>query len=536
MSLSKTIVLTFGALASALAAPHSPVEPSHEAAKDNAYRIFNAIHSAGRQWGSSLNHNGFSFFPAVMPKGTLTYHGARTPDPPTNPEWLAFEVEHAENFALSFRYRGSFPNVTEPGDDDDDDEVKIMRGYLHTYRANRDLNLLYVDGMSAGKTDMGTLDSQDLVLRGNHTKGDGIFEEWDRAVDLCDIVTAWGFDGIMRDEIGFEVIHCDFSNGLDLISATRTYLMEDKVGGGRDMRAFQWTRAVAERYHDIGGDRLRIDFSSMVSGFFFPINVSSTNPDRPDLIRLAAASLSELKDIKTHLHEVTTQPRRFNVNWQALVDMITTRFGERFALMGSDTVTASWFVDELEAATLLYVNAPPLPDEETMVSANDHEKLNETEEAIDRCSGHYLLPSLLQKEAWSLEDELIYTAICTVMKDICNNLFTMRMLFLELDLEEAGAYRINKGLDEDQLALVFEISKPMLQSLMEGLDWTMWKAVRRCPVGEIDFIAMWPFGSEEDHWHPACRSVENMADIRFGYWTDRDLGFNPDAPLVNDEL
>lgn len=534
-----TIALTFIALASALVASHSPIEPSHDAAKDNAHHIFNALHSAGRQWGSSFYHNGFSFFPAVMTKGTLTYHGGFAPEPPTHPEWLAFEIEHAENFASSRRVHHwpsgppGPPNATGLGDYGD---YKIIRGYLHTYRASRDLNLLYIDGMSAGKTLMGTLDSQDLIMRENNTKDGDLFEEWDRAVDLCDVVAAWGYDGIMRDELGFEAIYCDFSNGLELLSATRTYLAEDKVGSFGDMGGFQWVRAAAERYHGIGGDRVRIDFSSMVSGFFFPINISSTDRDRPDLIRLAAASLSELKDIKTHLCDVATQPRRFNVNWQALVDMVVTRYADRFALMGSKDVTVSHFIDELEAATLLYVHAPPTPGDETMMSAAEYEKANETEKAIDSCGNHYLLSALVQREDWSLEDELIYTAISTVLREVCNNLFTMRTLFLEQVVGEVHSYKIDKEGDKDGLRTAFDMSKPLMRSMMHGLGWSVWKTTRRCPVDEVPFIATWPFGSNKDHWHPGCRSIKTLAHPTSGYWFDGILQLKPDAPLANDEL
>jgi hypothetical protein len=66
-----------------------------------------------------------------------------------------------------------------------DDDLDIMEGYLHIYRTTRPLtNLLYIDGMSAGKTSMGTLDTQDLVLRnssdGNPTGGDYV-----RGQELC---------------------------------------------------------------------------------------------------------------------------------------------------------------------------------------------------------------------------------------------------------------------------------------------------------------------------------------------------------------
>lgn len=65
----------------------------------NANHIFNAIHSSMRQWGSSLNHNGMSFFLATVPAGTPLYHGTSSEDFVKGIEWLAFEAEHASIFA-----------------------------------------------------------------------------------------------------------------------------------------------------------------------------------------------------------------------------------------------------------------------------------------------------------------------------------------------------------------------------------------------------------------------------------------------------
>ncbi|ESZ89598.1 hypothetical protein SBOR_10019 [Sclerotinia borealis F-4128] len=171
---------------------HQSSDPSIENARVNAPAVFNAIHSSMRQWGSSLKHNGMSFFPATVPKGTLLYHGTHTPEPVKGMEWLAFEVEHAEMFARPRRGHvpgsrpggghGHGPGKGPPpharmdsrpksphggnvhGDAEDKDEDS--HGYLHTYRTSRSLTkLLYIDGMSAGKTSMGTLDSTDYVIR-----------------------------------------------------------------------------------------------------------------------------------------------------------------------------------------------------------------------------------------------------------------------------------------------------------------------------------------------------------------------------------
>ena len=70
---------------------------SHHVA--NANHIFNTIHSSMRQWGPSLNHNGMSLFLAVVPEGTILYHGTNLPDAESGMEWVAFERDLALQFA-----------------------------------------------------------------------------------------------------------------------------------------------------------------------------------------------------------------------------------------------------------------------------------------------------------------------------------------------------------------------------------------------------------------------------------------------------
>src|SRR3989337_57534 len=87
--------------------PHVEAHKTH--AHDNAPQIFNALHSSLRQWGSSLQHNGMSFFPASIPEHTLLYHGTGSPTPPEGMEWLAFEIEHAQMFARPTMPGGRHP-------------------------------------------------------------------------------------------------------------------------------------------------------------------------------------------------------------------------------------------------------------------------------------------------------------------------------------------------------------------------------------------------------------------------------------------
>ncbi|KAJ4267230.1 hypothetical protein NW762_003332 [Fusarium torreyae] len=525
------------------------IQPSHEYARDRAHMVFNAIHSAGRQWGSALYHNGFGFFPATVPEGAIFYHGSRQNVTPSGPEWLAFDIEHAENFARSSRGRrrrrppqtrpppgdkkpgkGKGPPEDQefreelrrrsehseidydPGDPDDNAPVNF-RGYLHTYQANRELNILLIDGMSAGKTKMGTLDSQDILLRENNTKEDEM-DEWHRALDLCDIATKWGFDGFSRIEIGVEIIKCDFNSGLDLVSMTRTELIDNMIGNV-GLGIFQWIRAVGERYNGIAGDRLRIDFSSMVSGLFFPINISSTIAERPDLMRLGAATLDELKDIKAYLKDVWQQPRRFTVNWQGVADLIIDRYSKRLALMAYESLPSHYFVDEIEDATLIWVDAPSLPDD---VSMTEQEK-NRTADGIEQCRIHYLRPVLLAKKRWSLEDELIYTSIDTVLATICQELFSVRSRLLQASGSSLNDYRITGDRkDNPELNKAVEDGRVAIQRLKDSLGWSIWKQPQPCTPDEISVIAMWPFGTKEDHWHPGCRSIDVVQNPSDSYW------------------
>ncbi|KAJ4859759.1 hypothetical protein T069G_04747 [Trichoderma breve] len=475
----------------------SPIRPSHDSAKANANHIFNAIHSAGRQWGSSLNHNGFGFIPVVVPAGTLLYHGGYFEDPPDRFEWLAFEVEHAENFVrVPNRGRvGCGDEQPHPPSSDQkllgqpetgpgDCEEGRVRGYLQTYQTTRDVRLLYLDGTSAGKSPMGTLDSQDEVLCPSNDSDRGFGGEMYRAKCLCDLVTEWGWDGIMRMEIGFEAIYCNFSAGLHLDSSVRTIIPEERLKPDGYMITYLWSRAAAERYDDIGGDRVQMDFSSMISGFFFPINVSNTDPDRPDLIRLGAAKREHLKDIKTYIQSAVEEPKKFNVNWQAVVDMIITRFSKRLAAMASTNVSTDLFIGELEGAIMTYLEAPRLPGDITV--AEDDDGKNRTAEAVDRCASHYLKPALLSQKDWTLSDSLIHTALGVASPDV-----------------EADAYFIKRDVKKD-------------------LAWTTWKKPQLCDVDQILLTAMWPFGDSVDHFNPGCVSVQNVTARRRNYWTPHE--------------
>jgi len=139
---------------------------------------------------------------------------------------------------------------------------------LHTYAALRPLRLLYIDGVSAGKTANGILDSQDCILLA-------------AAAGLCELAAQEReerVDGFVRIEGGFEVVLCEFERRLDVVRIARA--REDGDGDGnqggneaceRDM--MQYYKAIAARYDTIGGGRVVLDYEHFVAAYTYPIDL-----------------------------------------------------------------------------------------------------------------------------------------------------------------------------------------------------------------------------------------------------------------------
>ncbi|KAI2612451.1 uncharacterized protein GGS25DRAFT_475424 [Hypoxylon fragiforme] len=472
--------------------------PDPESARKNGPQIFNAVHNAMREFGSALHHNGMSLFPGTISEGVLLYHGSPTTEVPETFEWLAFEIDHAETFA-----RGPFglpkttrlEHYTEPPPPKGGRppkpppfERRPGPGYLHVYQATRPLNILYIDGTAAGKTDMGTLDTQDILLAGNRSTVP--FAEWDRARDLCSLAAEWNIDGLVRMEPGFEVIHCDFTDGLRLLYVNQEPAMD--APGAPDngwINVFEWMRAAASRYYGIGSSRVVLDYSAMVSAFFYPLNLTNPNPKRPELPRLLGTSDAEMHAVKKHVSAAVARSlsqKQTPVDWQGVTDMIVTRYARRLLFIAE---TDSLDIVRSEVNNLLTVHID--------FSGN------KTDEgftfARQRCTDFYLQPVQVRTP----EDELIYAAIENTTATICKALFDTRQLLVE-------------GHVADE-ATALSATKQLFGSLMETLRWAEWKDCGPCRSDEVCFIAMWPFGNVEDHDNPSCLNYSIVRD-RNNYW------------------
>ncbi|KAF7343519.1 hypothetical protein MSAN_01972200 [Mycena sanguinolenta] len=173
--------------------------------------IFDAVNSLQQHWPHTRYRNGtiyarHSIVPGTVPVGTLLYHGRADSELPDTPEWTSTDPEHAFPFA-------------EDSAVDGEDNSTLAGGWLLTLVATRPLKVLYFDGSSAAKIPGGgAVDTQDLLIWGTVDPARW-FDEAERLDDLCAWGTQFGLDGFLRMEMDFEIMLCDFSRGVEVVSA-----------------------------------------------------------------------------------------------------------------------------------------------------------------------------------------------------------------------------------------------------------------------------------------------------------------------------
>lgn len=496
---------------------------SHAQDLQNANHIFNAIHSSMRQWGSSLHHNGMSFFVASVPAGTQLYHGRSDNNTVKGMEWLAFEPEHAQFFAHPRGCGGrppgppggkppSGPGGGPPGDrspppaDDKhrrprgrkqsplgagDPEVHSLKskdpsdcyGWLYTYNTKRDLQFLYVDGLSAGKSDRGTLDAEDYVLLNRTDYPDG-FGERERAQGLCKkLRDEWGtkLSGVIRMEAGFEIIMCSFEDTVNEVYRTKV------LGGGDPMSPsggehFTFMKAIASRYQGIGMNRVTLDYDRIATAYKH-IEVPLANEEH----RLVNASELVLEKIWRDVYDTIFDetPHRFSgVNWQVVADMLVARWSDFLQSVLETDVSKT---QKDLTANLGFMLRPFI----------DGADRNATEEA-HRCSRQFLSVAIPYS---SLSGEhtssLAQQAVTGISLKICKTLVDTH-----IDTKSSLEQRVGA-----------------IEELVEYLQWTSFKQCRGCAIDEVCMTAIWPFGTEEDHYKPSCKNATGGAEDRnHSYW------------------
>lgn len=462
--------------------------PSISNAIKNAPHIFNTINGAMRQWGPSLKHNGMSFFPVTIAENTTFYHGDVNNATLSEIEWLAFEIEHAEYFTgkvplLNKTIQQPYPNIAQ-------EEEKLVVGYFRNYRTTRTLrNLLYLDGQSAAKSTLGTLDTQDnVLLKDVNFKGDPGFQDLNRVSSICKLMPH--LEGIVRMELGFELILCNTSQSIQLISMVSRVGKWQHKDGEDAFFSGEFMRGVSLGYSGVGAGKVLIDYSSMVSAYFYPLNLTNPIAERARLPRIPTDDVEGIERLREDVLAIFdgSQRAQGKIDWQAITDSIVRRYSDRLAYMKNNKSNRTEMLFELNILLERFI---------------DHSTQNLTV-AQELCTAEYLLP--VGPRPTSLTEEMIYEAFIVVSGKICSVLLKAREKLMERD-------------DSDVASEV----KQLIDGLMKWLDWSTWLECGKCDWNEVCVVAIWPWGSKEDHEHPRCYEITE-AWGGTGYW-DFDLGF-----------
>ncbi|KAF2149009.1 hypothetical protein K461DRAFT_211179, partial [Myriangium duriaei CBS 260.36] len=391
------------------------------------------------------------------------------------------------------------------GNHDGDEEPRPPsdKGYLHTYRTKHPLRLIYVDGQSAAKSTKGTLDTQDLVIRdpskryypgGNSEtpplfrslrRGAGPMGELERASEMCAVAnTAWDgkIHGILRMEMGFEIILCSFAHHLDLVSINtvtfRGNSSDAPPPGHNHEQMMVYMKAVAARYDGIGNHRVILDYDHMVSLYNYG-DLLYFNEQGLPRVNNKSTSLSSARDAIT---AIAKDDDGEIYDWQGIADMLVSRYNDNIQYLASGLMANK---DEI----LSLVDAVMKPFVNIDDPSPDHE--------VEACTAQFwpqdLYPVTSGKNLSAAAQSVRHVAstICKTFSDARNATDAISALTQFKELEK-------------------------------WLDWSTFKRCRGCKVDEVCVLPIWPMGTYQDYMMPNCQNKEQLGRFRGEdtYWND----------------
>ncbi|KAG2083533.1 hypothetical protein BD769DRAFT_621711 [Suillus cothurnatus] len=256
-------------------------------------------------------------------------------------------------------------------------------GWHLTLAATRPLRVLYFDGSSAAKISEGTMDTQDIIAWGE-VQPKRCFDEPSRIKDLCSWGKEFGIDGFARMEMDFEVMLCDFTAGVEVVSFLHVrispkhefpYLphlpsppslpspslpphfptppsspfpsrlpspprFPSPPPPDSDIwvRAFEVMHSGSWHNRYPGDSRIVLDLTGLVSLYDIAL-APSLVPVRAGLerwdYRVLGISSEDISQVKRRLTEVIGRPHSVNsgIDWETLIHVIIKRYADRLELM-----------------------------------------------------------------------------------------------------------------------------------------------------------------------------------------------------------
>ncbi|KAI0060147.1 hypothetical protein BV25DRAFT_986639 [Artomyces pyxidatus] len=494
------------------AAPKIPWDaPPDPDSADNA--LFSAVSSLLQRWPNTLYKNGHVIVPATIPIGTPLHHGRITEEVPTVPEWAGFDFEHAYLYCR----RGPC--------------------YVVSLITTRDLRLAYFDGSSSIKWGNGTLDTQDVLTWGKPLAG-RCADESQRIEELCAWGKAFGIDGFLRMSYNFEVMLCDFSAGLEVISV-QNYLPKSVPDGEyEDVHEFGdlsqsnaraqtrkqscpplpgpssigpqpgppegWRGSLPEgftfdfqplvtgswRNRSPGETRVHADYSGLVT--FYDMALTSLIAPRRGVPRQnhRLLGISANDSARVHAELVEVFGRRTSgsgADWGSVTGVIMERYAGRLDTLrytlepaASPNATRQAALVRFQLLTMLvpYMTTDSVPTNVSWTSS-----------IVERCSTpstSYLPAALLQLTP---QERRIHGSVQGTLHEICR----------KLTLMWADAFDIEAA-SEERAVTALENWRAHVKELMDWLGWSVWVDCNpACNPDAMCYLSSWPTYMEDDN-------------------------------------
>ncbi|KAG6915814.1 hypothetical protein DXG01_009688 [Tephrocybe rancida] len=382
------------------------------------------------------------------------------------------------------------------------------------------MKVLYFDGSSAAKMQGGPMDSQDIVLWGK-VRRDSTGHERERIDELCAWGKQFGVDGFVRMEMDFEIMHCDFKNGLRPVSSLNLaspILLDRRPPRPGLPKEFsinalddngRMDTAVLEsgswHNHYPGDPRIQLDFSRLVS-FYDTELVPSLIPSRLNQTRfehrLENISLHDSEAVMKVISGVLARPSKSSgIDWRGLFRVITLRYADRLEIIQhhlNSTETEAVSRTPLESASLvlqqLRIMLAPYILHSAIPAPSWRSDSNSWASPVFRyCATTHTdfissIPSML-----SPSETLLLNAIRGTNREICR---VIVKIWAEAVLEglDPALPRPPTDINDDRLNSVLDGWRADVTGLMSWLDWGIWIKCRpACSFEEMCYLPTWPF-------------------------------------------
>ncbi|KAG2145287.1 uncharacterized protein EDB93DRAFT_512040 [Suillus bovinus] len=530
---SFVVALSFGSAALALHHQQFPVSAAGETSgsKIEQWRfdegpaenatgnlIFDTVHSLLQHWPNTRHRNGHNIVPGVIPTGTLLYHGTDSHTIPSGPDWTAIDPEHSIVFAFGYG-----------------------TGWQLTMAVTRPLKVLYFDGSSSAKLSEGTIDTQDIITWGE-VQPERSWDELSRIQELCRWGKEFGIDGFARMEMSFEVMLCDFTAGVEVVSFLHvrltwkdTHVPSPPYRPPLDQDI--WNRTFEAMYSGSwhnnypGESRIVLDLAGLVSLYDIAL-APSLVPVRAKLerwdYRVLGISPEDISQVKRKLTEVVNRPDPGSgVDWMVLTHVIVDRYADRLEftkhLLNFTSSDSQEFLRRARfvQTQLRIMLAPYLLDDTVVPDANNPglQQLQWASPIFRLCATTHTSVIINLTPSMTPSERLLLKAIEDTTREICRVTTNMWAVGVMSGLDVIFPMEPN---EEPDIVQIMNDWRQDIEKLMSWLDWSIWIKCRpACSAEEMCYLPTWPLDGPEP-WpphHPPGNLQNTLAEV--DYLADR---------------